>query len=161
MDKPKAWCENRPDSMDLIPRGKWQCCIGWDHIGVRLVVHRRVAISLAACRALQWGQRIELLRGEKMANSGRRGGCLRSPPCTRRPSALVAFYFFQLLTRDAGVNYLLISGRYQYQYDRPRFLPIAAVQCIVMKWRGGLVFCWVFHRTPHWILDLLSSVDTM
>lgn len=91
MDKPKAWCENRPDNMDLIPRGKWRCCIGWDRIGVQLEEHRRVAISLVACRALRLGQRIELLRGEKMANSGRRGGCLRCPPWRRRPSVLVAF----------------------------------------------------------------------
>jgi len=90
MDKPKALCENRPDNMDLVLRGKWRCCIGWDHIGVPLGEHRRVAVSLEACRALPWGQRIELLPGEKMANSERRGGCLRSPLCTTRRSDLVA-----------------------------------------------------------------------
>lgn len=56
--------------------------------------HRRAAISLAACRGLLSGQRIELLQGEKMANSERRGGCLRPPPYRTRPSALVACYRF-------------------------------------------------------------------
>ena len=91
MDKPKAWCENRPDSMDLIPRGKWQCCIGWDHTGVPLGEHRRVAISLVACRALQLVQRIELPQGEKRANNETKVGSPPTLQCRKRPSALVAF----------------------------------------------------------------------
>lgn len=54
--------------------------------------HRQVAISLAACRALQLGQHIELLQGEKMAKRGRRGGRLLFLLCRNSPSALVAFF---------------------------------------------------------------------
>jgi len=72
---------------------------------VPLGEHRWAAISLAACKALLWGQRIELLQGEKMANSERRGGCPWPPPCRTRPSALVACCRLLLSRRVLDENY--------------------------------------------------------
>jgi hypothetical protein len=81
MGKPKALYENRPGNMDSILHGKWRCCIGWDHIAVLSAEHMRVVISSAACKAPRLGQRIELLQGERTANSEKRGGRLQPPPC--------------------------------------------------------------------------------
>lgn len=61
-----------------------------------------------------------------MANSGRRGGCQRSPPCMRRPSALAAFYFFNywhaMLEKIISINVTVLL-----------IVPIATTT--VLKWR--------------------------